>query len=126
MKSYSHPALKDISLALVMQALADPCRLSIVRTLLAAPNGEMACNEIPLEVVKATRSHHFAVLREAGLARTRIDGTKCMTSIREEEVNERFPGLLDLVAAKSTKARPARKPPTPPTRRATSPRLTRR
>ena len=80
-----------------MQALSDPCRLAIVRALLGARKGELACNEVPLRVAKATRSHHFSVLREAGLAFTRMKGTKCMTSIRQEEIKARFPGLLDLV-----------------------------
>jgi DNA-binding transcriptional ArsR family regulator len=107
-KPYSHPSLDEVSLENVMQALADPCRVAIVRALLAAKGGEMACNEVPLQVVKATRSHHFAVLREAGLVRTRIDGTKCMTSIRKKECDRHFPGLLELVLA-GKQAKPARK-----------------
>jgi DNA-binding transcriptional ArsR family regulator len=57
MKSYSHPVLRDVALADVMQALSDPCRIAIVRAL--AERGELACNEIALDVSKATRSHHF-------------------------------------------------------------------
>jgi DNA-binding transcriptional ArsR family regulator len=95
MKCYSHPVLRDVSLPAVMQALSDPCRIAIVRAL--AERGELACNEIALDISKATRSHHFDVLREAGLIYTRTEGTKCMTSIREAELNKRFPGLLKLV-----------------------------
>jgi DNA-binding transcriptional ArsR family regulator len=80
-----------------MQALSDPCRIAIVRAL--AERGELACNEIALDVSKATRSHHFDVLRAAGLIHTRTEGTKCMTSIREAELDKRFPGLLSLVLA---------------------------
>ena len=98
MKAYAHPAARDLKLAGVMHALSDPVRLAILRALLRAPDGELACHEIPLQVVKATRSHHFAVLREAGLIFTRTDGTKCMTSVRMREIERRFPGLLDLVA----------------------------
>jgi DNA-binding transcriptional ArsR family regulator len=97
MKSYSHPVLMDVALADVMQALSDPCRIAIVRAL--AERGELACNEIALDVSKATRSHHFDVLRDAGLIYTRTEGTKCMTSIRETELKKRFPGLLKLVLA---------------------------
>jgi DNA-binding transcriptional ArsR family regulator len=97
MKSYSHPVLRDVALADVMQALSDPCRIAIVRAL--AERGEQACNEIELDVSKATRSHHFDVLRDAGLIYTRTEGTKCMTSIRETDLNKRFPGLLKLVLA---------------------------
>lgn len=78
-----------------MQALSDPCRIRIVRALLDAE--ELACNEVPLKVSKATRSHHFAVLRESGLVMTRAEGTRCMTSVRKVEIDKRFPGLLDLV-----------------------------
>lgn len=95
MKTYSHPSLRDVSLATVMQALSDPARLTIVRLLLEG--GEYACNAVPLKINKATRSHHFTVLREAGLIFTRVNGTKALTSIRLQEFNVRFPGLLDLV-----------------------------
>jgi DNA-binding transcriptional ArsR family regulator len=98
LKTYSHPALKDIDLAEVMQALADPCRLAIVRALLAARGRELCCAEIPLRVSKATRSHHFEVLRVAGLISSRCEGTKCLTSLRRREIDRRFPGLLKLVA----------------------------
>lgn len=82
-----------------MQALSDPCRIAIVRELLSAKGRALACNEVPLDVSKATRSHHFEVLREAGLIRTKVEGTKCMTSLRRAELNKHFPGLLKLIAA---------------------------
>jgi DNA-binding transcriptional ArsR family regulator len=97
LKSYSHPELKEVSLAVVMQALADPCRLAIVRTLLAARGRELSCTDIPLQVGKATRSHHFDVLREAGLITSRCEGTKCLTSLRRRDLERRFPGLLKLL-----------------------------
>lgn len=98
MKAYAHPALRDVSLHAVMQALADPCRLAIVRDLLKANGRALACNEVQLDVCKATRSHHFEVLRAAGIIHTETKGTKCLTSIRRKELNERFPGLLALIA----------------------------
>ena len=98
MKSYTHPSLDDVTLTAVMQALSDPCRVAIVQTLLAEEERELACNEIPLDVAKATRSHHFDVLRDAGIIFTRCEGTKCMTSVRRKELNKRFPGLLKLIA----------------------------
>jgi DNA-binding transcriptional ArsR family regulator len=96
MKVYSHPSLKRVDLATVMQALSDPCRIAIIRAL--ADGGELACNEIGLNVSKATCSHHFDVLRNAGLIFTRTEGTKCMTSLRKAELDKRFPGLLKLIA----------------------------
>jgi DNA-binding transcriptional ArsR family regulator len=101
MKPYTHPKLRDVTLPMVMQALSDPCRIEILRTLL--DTGELACGDIPLTISKATASHHFAVLREAGLIATRTEGTRCLNSVRREEMDERFPGLIDLVMSEKPK-----------------------
>jgi len=108
MKAYPHPDLDRLPLATVMQALSDPCRIAIVRTLLEAGGRELACGEFDLGVSKATCSHHFDVLRSAGVVASRVEGTRCMTSLRRDEIDERFPGLLALVAGE-TPAKPARK-----------------
>ena len=79
-----------------MQALSDPCRIVVNRAL--AEGGELACNEIALDVSRPTRSDHFDVLRAAGLIFTRTEGTKCMTSLRQAELDRRFPGLLKLIS----------------------------
>lgn len=81
---------------MVMQALSDPCRIAIIRELIIK-NRPLACNEVPLDVSKATRSHHFEVLRNAGLISTEVEGTKCMSSLRKRELDEKYPGLLALV-----------------------------
>lgn len=95
MKAYQHPDLNSITLPKVMQALSDPCRITIMKALIAQE--ELACNELPVEVAKATLSHHVAVLRDAGLILTRVEGTKCLNSVREEAFKDFFPGLLDLL-----------------------------
>ena len=87
-----------------MQALADPARVAILRAVLASESGEIACHEISLQLSKATVSHHFESLREAGLIQTRVVGTKCLSSLRREEFEARFPGLLDLVLRESSGA----------------------
>lgn len=79
-----------------LQALADETRLQIVRELADSP-AACACGSIGLEVSKATRSHHFKALREAGITNTEIVGTKRLVSLRRDEFDERFPGLLDAV-----------------------------
>jgi len=86
-----HPRLVD-----VLAALADPVRLEIVRAL-AATEGELACGQIPVSVGKSTMSHHFKVLREAGIVETREDGTRRMQRLRKSDLEARFPGLLDSV-----------------------------
>jgi predicted transcriptional regulator len=89
--------MRDVELHVVMQAMSDPCRLAIVRQLLQSKGRALACNEVDLDVTKATRSHHFEVLRTAGIIFTEMAGTKCMTSVRRAELNKRFPGLLKLI-----------------------------
>src|ERR1035438_7454843 len=97
-KTYNPPPSREIPLTAVMQALSDPCRLAIVRELLGAKGRALACNEVRLSISKATRSHHFEVLRAAGMVHTKMEGTKCMTSLRRSELNKHFPGLLKLIA----------------------------
>ena len=97
MKPVHEPNPSEISLPAVMAALSDPVRVEIVRCL--ASRGEAACGTFELGVAKATRSHHFRVLREAGLTHTRAQGTHRFVSLRREELDARFPGLLDAVLA---------------------------
>lgn len=98
MKAYDHPDLSKVPLETVMHALSDPCRVAIVRALLT--RSDLACNELPVDVAKATLSHHMDVLRAAGLIETRVDGAKCLSSIRHTEMNKQFPGVLALVSRK--------------------------
>ena len=66
--------------------------------------------QFDLGLSKATRSHHFKVLREAGLTHTRVEGTHRHISLRRDDV-EALPGLLDAVLAaaerESASPRPA-------------------
>lgn len=97
MKKYRHPDIRKVALADVMQALSDPCRIKILRQLLSEPDRSWACNEIPLRISKATRSHHFDVLRASGLIKSDVSGTTCQSSVRYAEIEKRFPGLWKLV-----------------------------
>jgi DNA-binding transcriptional ArsR family regulator len=81
----------------ILHALSDPARLEIVRRL--AAGSEWTCGRFELGLSKATLSHHFRVLREAGVLRTRPDGRKRLLSLREHDLNARFPGLLQAVLA---------------------------
>jgi DNA-binding transcriptional ArsR family regulator len=87
-----HPRLEDIGIAHVLHALSDPVRLQIVRVL--SVDGEIACSSLDSAVSKSTMSHHYKVLREAGVTHTRASGTQRLISLRHKEVEERFPGLL--------------------------------
>ena len=89
------PEIEAVELAQVLHALSDPARLEIVRAL--AADGERQCGSFDLGVTKATRSHHFKVLRESGLTYTRVEGTARFVTLRRDELEARFPGLVDAV-----------------------------
>src|ERR1700712_4346215 len=91
------PEVDEMTLSAVMAALSDPMRVAIVRRL--ATQGERTCGTFDLGISKATRSHHFRVLREAGLTHTRAEGTHRHLSLRRDAVDERFPGLLTAILA---------------------------
>ncbi len=95
MRTLYHPGRNDIALPTVLYALSDPIRLKIVRELAATT--EESCGGFGIEVAKSTLSHHFKVLREAGITRTRVEGTRCFVSLRHEDLAARFPGLLDAI-----------------------------
>ena len=92
MRSPSHPPTESLSLTRVLHALSDPVRLALVQSL--AIKGEQACGAINLTVAKSTASHHFRVLREAGVIQMRPDGTQFINSLRKEDLDSRYPGLL--------------------------------
>lgn len=94
--SVPHPHCADLDLSAVLHALSDPMRLQIVREL-AADGSERPCSSFDLPIVKSTCTHHFRVLREAGVIRQRVVGTRRVNALRREELDERFPGLLDSV-----------------------------
>ena len=94
-ESLPHPAADEIELAAVLHALSDPMRLRIVVGLAAAD--DRPCGSFGLPVTKSTCTHHFKVLREAGVIRQRLEGTTRLNSLRRQDLEERFPGLLDSV-----------------------------
>jgi DNA-binding transcriptional ArsR family regulator len=99
MRTPKHPLPSDFVLERLLYALSDPVRLEIVRGLAAVP--EASCGELDGGRPKSSMSHHFRVLRDAGLVHTRNVGTTHMNSLRSEELNLRFPGLLDCVLAQA-------------------------
>jgi DNA-binding transcriptional ArsR family regulator len=95
------PNAGELEFSRVLEALADPVRLQIVAAL---ASGERPCGSFPLPVGDSTRSHHLRILREAGVTRTRVSGTQRLVSLRREELERRFPGLLDSILAASAAA----------------------
>jgi DNA-binding transcriptional ArsR family regulator len=96
MARLEHPAREDLTLPAVLHALSDPQRLQVVRVL-AARDAPQRCGAFGLSVTKSTATHHFRVLREAGVIHQVEDGTARLNSLRREDLDERFPGLLDAV-----------------------------
>ena len=98
MTDMTHPTRDEIELSAVLHALSDPVRLSMVRYLAAAPE-ERSCRSFDVPVTKSTCTHHFKVLREAGLIHQRQQGTARLNALREDDLEARFPGLLSTILA---------------------------
>ncbi|MCZ7417252.1 ArsR/SmtB family transcription factor [Streptomyces sp. WMMC897] len=97
MKDPRHPGTDEIVLTRVLAALSDPVRLGVVRLL--AGGGERGWGELRAPVAKSTLSHHMKVLRDAGITRTRQEGTRCYVRLRRADLDARFPDLLPAVLA---------------------------
>jgi DNA-binding transcriptional ArsR family regulator len=101
MDDVTEPSAADFELPRVLAALADRHRLVTVQ--LIARNGESWCSRVMqdagFEMSKSTFSHHLRILREAGIVTTRIQGTKSYMCLRKDDLDARFPGLIDSILA---------------------------
>ncbi len=102
----AHPACAELELGAVLHALSDPVRLRIVAEL-AKGDGEYTCGSFALPVTKSTCTHHFKVLREAGVIQQRQQGTTRLNQLRRPDLERRFPGLLDTILQAAESARSA-------------------
>lgn len=98
MRTLDHPKLDEITLDTVLAALADPIRLRIVSQL-ADGHDDQACIAFELPVSKSTSTHHFRVLREAGIIEQHYRGASILNTLRIDDLNQRFPGLVGAVIA---------------------------
>ena len=89
-----HPEVDALDLATIMRTVGDPVRLAIVREL--ADGREQACSALQarLGIPASTGSYHLRLLREAGVTRTRAEGTTRWISLRGDDLESRFPGLV--------------------------------
>ncbi|MFH9424134.1 ArsR/SmtB family transcription factor [Streptomyces sp. NPDC017529] len=101
-----HPHEREFDLFAVMSALTDPVRLSIVLQL--AAESAVPCGTFDLPIAKSALSRHLRVLREAGVISQRDEGTRRVNSLRAEELDRRFPGLLALVLKEGAQRRAVR------------------
>lgn len=97
---YGHPSIDEMRIGDVLAAVADDNRRHVVRELALSDDPiERSCTSFGLDLSKSTRSHHFKVLREAGVVRQVDHGNKSGVTLRRDDLERRFPGLLELIAA---------------------------
>lgn len=92
-----HPDRDAIVLEDVLFALSDPARLDLVRQLRSGPMAAVNCTTLDPSVPKSTKSHMLKVLREAGVIVNEADGRNRRLSLRRDDIEQRFPGLLDAI-----------------------------
>ncbi len=94
-----HPTREQIELPMVLDCLSDPTRLAIVYTLARREGDgvELCCGDFNALSGKSNLTYHFTRLRESGVMLTRIVGTNRLMRLRREDLDARFPGLLDAV-----------------------------
>ncbi len=100
----AHPSRTELELGAVLHALSDPVRLMIVAEL-ARGEREYTCGSFALPVTKSTCTHHFKVLREAGVIHQRQQGTARVNTLRRADLEARFPGLLQTILQAAGTAR---------------------
>jgi DNA-binding transcriptional ArsR family regulator len=96
-RPFLHPPPEELKLESVLYALADPVRLEIVRRLV---NGDCPLNcstAAPQHLPKSTQSHHFQILREAGLICSERRGTEVVNTLRLDEIEQKFPGVVSTI-----------------------------
>ena len=95
--SLPHPTTEQITLPNVLAVLGDDTRLAIVRYLASHDTMRTNCSQFLELGSKTNLSYHLGKLREAGVTRTEVMGTKRLISLRRADLEQRFPGLLDSI-----------------------------
>ncbi|MDX3972365.1 MAG: helix-turn-helix transcriptional regulator [Bradyrhizobium sp.] len=100
-----HPTREQIELPMVLDCLSDPIRLAIVYQLAQQErvSSELCCGDFSGLGGKSNLAYHFAKLRECGLMQTRLAGTNRFMRLRREDLDARFPGLLDAVISSAAR-----------------------
>ncbi|MGE0632309.1 MAG: ArsR/SmtB family transcription factor [Pseudobdellovibrionaceae bacterium] len=96
-RTFVHPSAKDLTIDGVLYALSDPIRRSIVLKLLDCEGNGMSCVKSCTELSPSTISFHHKILRETGIIRSEKVGVEVINSVRDEELDKRFPGLLESI-----------------------------
>src|SRR5882672_12947345 len=101
MRHAKHPETEEMRLTEILAALSDPIRVGLVRLL--SDGVERGWGELRAPVAKSTLSHHLKALRAAGITLTREEGTRCFVKLRRNDLDSRFPGLVE-AALEATQA----------------------
>lgn len=96
-RPFVHPAIDDVALESVLYALADPVRLAIMLKLTSGGCPMNCSTAAPEALPKSTQSHHYKVLREAGLIRSERRGTEVVNTLRCDEIDAKFPGVVPAI-----------------------------
>ncbi|TWF73160.1 ArsR family transcriptional regulator [Kitasatospora viridis] len=90
-----HPHRDQIMLENVLSALSNPTRLAVVKEL--ARTGPRSCGSLLPDISKSTLTHHWRALRDAGVVWQQPSGRENILTLRHEDLDARFPGLLDKI-----------------------------
>ncbi|MET7704341.1 transcriptional regulator [Streptomyces sp. NPDC005485] len=90
------PDADDIELVKVLHALGDPVRLWLLKVYASGQTHSCAPDALGIgHLHKSTVSHHMRIMREAGITSTRAVGRNRYVQLRRDDLDARFPGLLD-------------------------------
>ncbi|WP_280436485.1 ArsR/SmtB family transcription factor [Nocardia carnea] len=90
-------------LSAVLGALQDPVRLEMVRRLSNAGTA-MRCASLYDGINKSTATHHFKILREAGVTERLVIDGQTYQRLRREALDEALPGLLVSITEAANRA----------------------
>ncbi|MFF2486154.1 ArsR/SmtB family transcription factor [Microbacterium sp. NPDC058062] len=91
----AHPNIDAVDVLTILGALSDPVRVGIVVRLMAEPG--LACGGFYPHLTPSALTRHFRVLREAGVIHQHDSGNRRENVLRKDELDRRFPGLIDLI-----------------------------
>ncbi|TVY02693.1 helix-turn-helix transcriptional regulator [Mycolicibacterium porcinum] len=80
----------------LLAALQDPVRLEMVRRLHEAGEA-VKCAALYDGINKSTATHHFNILRDAGLTERVVSEGHIYQRLRTDDVDAAMPGLLDAI-----------------------------
>lgn len=100
MRPLIHPSIGDVTVEVILYALADPVRVAILAGVMGQERSQNCATfskVIDKPIAKSTLSLHFKALREAGLIRGERRGVEMLNTSRCAEVEGRFPGLVSTI-----------------------------